>query len=166
MSDVRLIAVLGYSRRRGEGIDETCSARLRRAEQEAAAGDVVLLSGWARSGSGASEAEQMARSWNGPRHRIVLDRRARSTVGNVVGAASLARTLGASEVILVTSGWHARRAGALLRSALRGSGSTVRLATTDEPGPLGARLRELACWTVVPFAALALTARRRSDGVA
>jgi uncharacterized SAM-binding protein YcdF (DUF218 family) len=166
VSEVRLIAVLGYSRRSGEGLQESCFARLRRAEQEAGAGDVVLLSGWARGGSGASEAEQMARSWTAPRGRIILDRRARSTLENVVGAATLARRLDAKEVLLVTSGWHGRRAGALLRSALRGSGSTVRLATTDERGSLGARLRELVCWTVVPFAALALTTRRRSNGVA
>jgi uncharacterized SAM-binding protein YcdF (DUF218 family) len=166
VTGVRLIAVLGYSSRRGEGLHERCSARLRRGEQEARAHDVVLLSGWARGRNGASEAEQMARSWNGPRRRIVLDRTARSTVANVAGAATLARKLQAQEVVLVTSSWHAPRAGALLRSALRGSGSTIIVAPTDERGSLGARLRELACWAVVPVAALAFTARRRSNGVA
>lgn len=163
MSDVRLIAVLGYSNGASHGLHEICLTRLRRAEREMVDDAVVLLSGWARRRSSASEAELMARSWEGRGYRILLDRRARSTLGNVVGVSKLARTLGAKEVVLVTSGWHARRAGALLQSALRGSGSTIRLAATDEQGSLRARLRELACWTLVPLAALSLRARRRAD---
>ena len=161
MSDVRLIAVLGYSNGASDELHEICLRRLLRAEREVGDGAVVLLSGWARGRSSASEAELMARSWKGRGYRILLDRRARSTLGNVVGVATLARTLGAKEVVLVTSGWHARRAGALLRSALRGSGATIRLAATDEQGSLRARLRELACCTLVPFAARSL--RRRAD---
>jgi uncharacterized SAM-binding protein YcdF (DUF218 family) len=149
---VRLIAVLGYSKRGGDGLHQICVARLRRAEAVARPGDVVLLSGWARRGSVASEAEQMARAWSGPAYRIELDREAGSTRANVIGAARLATSLEADEVVLVTSQWHARRAAALLRQALRGSGTKVTVATTDERGSLGARFRELACWTAVPFA--------------
>ena len=62
----------------------------------------------------------------------------------------VAREADASEVVLVTSGWHGRRAAALLRAALRGSGSTIELATTDEPPSVSTRLRELACWAIGP----------------
>lgn len=159
MTESRLIAVLGYSRHSGDGLHGICVTRLRRAEREARDGDVVLLSGWARKGSAASEADHMARAWAGASRRVVLDGRARSTVGNVLGAAALARRLQAREIVLVTSSWHARRAAVLLRWALRRSGSTVRLATTDERGSIGTRLRELACWTLVPFGLLAVTKR-------
>lgn len=160
MSAARLIAVCGYSDGRGAGLHEICARRLRRAEREAGADDVVLLSGWAKGSSAASEAELMARSWSGSCSRVVLDRDARSTFGNVSAAAALARAVGVKEVLLVTSGWHARRAGALLRAALNGSGSKVGLATTDERPTLGTRLREAVCWAAVPLAALTAARRR------
>ena len=165
MTTNRLIAVLGYSTRGHDGLHEICVARVRRAEQEARPGDVVLLSGWARHGRAASEADQMARAWNGASSLIVLDGRARTTLGNARGAAALAGTLDPGEIVLVTSSWHSRRAAALLRVALRRSGWRVSVASTDERGPIGARLRELACWTLVPVGALALaaSARRRPD---
>jgi uncharacterized SAM-binding protein YcdF (DUF218 family) len=161
MSTERLIAVCGYSDGRGAGLHDICVGRLRRAEREAGPNDVVLLSGWARGSSAASEAELMARSWRGSCRRVVLDKGARSTFGNVSAAAALARTVDAKEVLLVTSGWHARRAGALLRAALSGSGSRVGLATTDERPSLGTRMREIVSWAVVPFAAL--SAARRGE---
>lgn len=151
MSGPRLVAVLGYSDAGGRELHEICATRLRRAEQEAREDDVVLLSGWAGGRSGASEAELMGRSWGGRTSRVVLDRNARSTLGNVVGAATTARALAAREVVLVTSSWHGRRAAVLLRAALHGSRSTVSLALTDEPAPLRERLREAACWALVPF---------------
>jgi uncharacterized SAM-binding protein YcdF (DUF218 family) len=157
-----LIAVLGYSDRDAACLHEVCAARLRRAEREARPDDVVLLSGWARHGDAASEAEHMAGAWQGSTERIVLDGRARTTVGNVIGAATLVRRLHAGEVVLVTSRWHARRAGLLLRWALRPSGSTVTVATTDEPGSVGTRLRELACWSLVPLGLLAVTKAAQS----
>jgi uncharacterized SAM-binding protein YcdF (DUF218 family) len=151
----RLVAVLGYSNGSGDGLHEICAARLRRAEREARANDVVLLSGWARSGGAASEAELMAGSWNARCLRVVTDDRARSTLENGVRAAALVRALSVREVVLVTSGWHGRRAAALLRVALRGSSAAVTLAVTDERASLGSKLRELACWALVPVAALA-----------
>ena len=102
----------------------------------------------------------MARAWAPPVRRLVLDRTARSTLGNAIGVARAARALGVGEVVVVTSGWHGRRASALVRAALRPAGPRVVLASTDERGSLGARLRELACWLLVPVQA-ALAARKR-----
>jgi len=141
---------------------------VRRAEQAARPDDVVLLTGWAKGRNPRSEAEQMARSWSAPCRRIVVDSGARSTLANVRAAATLARTLEADRVVLVTSSWHARRAGALLRAALRGSAATVEVVTSDERPSSGTRLRELACWLFVPLASLAAgRAGRdtRADGV-
>jgi uncharacterized SAM-binding protein YcdF (DUF218 family) len=150
----RLVVVLGYSGRDG-GLHDICAARLRRAEEVARPEDVVLLSGWSRRRHHASEAELMARAWAGRDARVVLDRDARTTLANVVGAAAAAAEHDANEVVLVTSGWHGRRAAALLDAALAGSGPgvelRVELAVTGERGSVRARLREVACWTVVPL---------------
>ena len=150
MSASRLIAVLGYSEG-GEQLHEICELRLRRAEREATADDVVLLSGWARDRRARSEAELMAQSWTAPCRRLVLDSSAHSTLANVAGAAALARDVEADEVVLVTSRWHAPRAGALLRCAL-GPETTITLAATDEQPSLRARVRELVCRSQVPLA--------------
>jgi uncharacterized SAM-binding protein YcdF (DUF218 family) len=158
VSRPRVIAVCGYSDGRVPDLHAICVARLRRAEREAAPGDIVLLSGWARHGSAASEAELMAEAWSAPCRELVVDRSARSTLANVRAAARVAREADASEVVLVTSGWHGRRAAALLRAALRGSSSTLRLATTGEAPSIPTRIRELACWTVVPLVALGASA--------
>ena len=141
MSSGRLVTVLGYSGGAGHSLHDICAARLRLAEQEARPGDVILLSGGARRGRFESEAELMARSWRGPRGRILLDRRARSTRGNAVRTAAAARTLGVTEIVLVTSGWHGRRAAALFRTVLRGSSATVTLVVTNDRGSRGSRVR-------------------------
>ncbi len=159
----RLVVVLGYSGRAGE-LHEICSARLRRAEQEAQPEDIVLLSGWSRRRRWATEAELMARAWRGRSSRVLLDRGARTTLGNAVGAAAVATEQGSREVVLVTSGWHARRARALLVVALRGSGVEVLVAPTEERGSRRARLREAACWALVPLQTL--YARRRASAPA
>jgi len=160
VSERRLVAVLGYSDGSTNGLHPVCAARLARAAQEVEPGDAVLLSGWARGRQPDSEAELMAQAWDTPTHRVLVDREARSTFGNAVGAAGLARALAVREVVVVTSGWHGRRASALVRAALRPAGPRVVLAATDERGSLGARLRELVCWTLVPAQA-ALAARKR-----
>jgi uncharacterized SAM-binding protein YcdF (DUF218 family) len=144
----RLVAVLGYSTGAGRDLHEVCAARLRRAELEAREGDVLL----------------MARSWRGSAARVMLDRGARTTLANAVGVAAAARALQVGEVVLVTSGWHGRRASALLGSALHGSGLEVRLALTDERGSIWARGREAACWAVLPVQKL-LARRRRAPAV-
>jgi uncharacterized SAM-binding protein YcdF (DUF218 family) len=160
VSSGRLIAVFGYSDRSTDALHPICAARLERAMRETRAGDVVLLSGWARWRKPVSEAELMARAWNGETRRLVLDRRARTTLGNACGTADALRDLGLREVVLVTSGWHLRRASSLLRAALRSVDADVTSAPTDERGNLRMRARELLAWTLVPlFAAFAARSR-------
>ncbi len=161
MTGPRVIAVCGYSDGSEQGLHRICVERLRRAERESAADDIVLLSGWARHRSAKSEAELMARSWSAPCDRVVVDSDARSTYANVAQAARLARAVDASQVVLVTSSWHARRALALLRAVMRDTDATLRLATSDERPSRGARLRELACWAVVPLVRISASASRR-----
>jgi uncharacterized SAM-binding protein YcdF (DUF218 family) len=145
----RLVAVLGYSNG-GATLHEICSARLRRAETEVKEDDVVLLSGWARRRTSSSEAELMAAAWNGPAARIIVSGDARSTFGNALAAARAARLLHPTEVVVVTSAWHGRRALTLFRAALRSAESTVTLVPSEERGAPRARFRELGCWALVP----------------
>ena len=63
----------------------------------------------------------------------------------------------AHKIVLVTSGWHARRASRLLEAA---HGDRVLLAATGECWTTGARLRELVCWLFVPVQ-VALARRSR-----
>ena len=161
-SGPRLVVVLGYSGR-GAGLHEVGAARLRRAEAAARPDDVLLLSGWSRRRRRASEAELMAEAWSGSSPHVLLDRRARTTLANAVGAAQVAREQGAREVVLVTSGWHGRRAAALLDAALAESGVAVELALTDERGSARARLREIACWSVVPVQRRVARSRARAS---
>jgi uncharacterized SAM-binding protein YcdF (DUF218 family) len=158
---VRLIAVLGYSNG-GSSLHRLCAERLRRAEAEAAPGDVVLLSGWARRGSARSEAELMRDGWRGPAVELILSGEARSTAGNARTAAEAAIGIGATEVVLVTSVWHERRAAALFRAALRGTGIRLAVASAESPSASTARLRELACWLLVPAQAALVRNRSRS----
>lgn len=156
----RLVAVLGYSDGRAPELHRVCAARLARAMQVAGPDDVVLFSGWARRGSPAAEADLMAEAWKAPVRARIVDRHARTTLGNALSVARLARKLAADEVVLVTSSWHARRASALLRAALVGSGARLRTASADERvTPLRAA-RELASWTIVPLLVL-VAARTR-----
>jgi DUF218 domain len=158
MTGHRLVAVLGYSNGRVEdGLHPVCAARLARAVEEARPGDTILLSGWRRWRRPVSEADLMAGAWTGRTEHLLLDRTSRTTYGNALAVAAAARALSASEVVLVTSGWHRRRAAALVRAAY---GRRVSLAATTEHGTLAARTRELACWTLVPFQR-ALAGRRR-----
>jgi uncharacterized SAM-binding protein YcdF (DUF218 family) len=157
---MRLVAILGYSDRHGDALHPVCAARLARAESEVRPDDTVLLSGWARRRAEAAEAELMAGAWRADARHVILDPTARSTVGNAVGIARAARRVGAREVVVVTSGWHGRRASVLARAALAGSHVNVTLATTDEPGTYRARVRELACWVTLPFVAI-VAARTR-----
>jgi len=78
----------------------------------------------------------------------------------VIGIARVARSLGVDEVVLVTSGWHGRRAGVLARAALAGSGARLEVITANEPSGPSTRARELACWSIVPVLAL-VAARAR-----
>ena len=150
----RLVAVLGYSDRGGADLHPVCAARLARAERETRPDDVVLFSGWARRGLSATEADLMARAWPAGAHMRIVDRGARTTLGNAIGVGRAARRLDADEVVLVTSSWHGRRSAALVRAALFGSGARLRVATTAEPTTPARGLRELVAWTVVPLLVL------------
>lgn len=95
----------------------------------------------------------MREAWRGPDVELQFDPRARNTAGNAAGVAAAARRLGATEVVLVTSRWHAPRAGLLVRAALRGSGISVTTSSPPGlPGP-GLVVRELACFAAAPFQA-------------
>ena len=160
MTGPRLVAVFGFSGRRGTELHPVCRERVALAAAEARPDDAVLLSGWAPRGHSTPEAELMARAWRGVAGMLLLDRDARTTYGNAVGTAATARHLGAREVVLVTSGWHGRRAAALVRAALRDTGLVVRVAPTNERGTRAARLRELLCWPFVPVLAVAAARKR------
>ena len=112
--NARLVAVFGCSSWRGNELHPACALRLAYAAAEATPADAVLFSG--RS----VETELMARAWSGDPARVLLDPHARSTYDNAVAIARSARELGVREIVLVTSGWHGRRAEALVRAALRG----------------------------------------------
>jgi uncharacterized SAM-binding protein YcdF (DUF218 family) len=156
----RLVAVLGYSDSTTTDLHAVCAARLERAAAQACTDDVVLFSGWARRSAAAPEADVMARMWTMPARARFVDRRARTTLGNALGVARAARIVGADEVVLVTSRWHARRAGVLARAALARSGARLRVVATDEPLTPRRGLREAASWTLVPFLALMATRSR------
>jgi uncharacterized SAM-binding protein YcdF (DUF218 family) len=150
----RLVAVFGYSDGTTAGLHPIAAARLARAATEARSDDVVLFSGWARGAAPATEAELMANAWATPTRGRLVDRGARTTLGNAIGVARAARRVGADDVVLVTSGWHARRAETLVRAALLGTSTTVRVVTADTSLTAGRGLREIASWTIVPVLAL------------
>ncbi len=157
----RLVAVLGYSARGTSALHPVCAARLARAESEARPDDVVLFSGWSRRPSpGEAEADLMASAWTATVRSRLVDRGARTTLGNAVGVACAARRVGAREVVLVTSSWHSRRALVLTRASLLGSRTSIRVVTTDEPTSARSGVRELASWAVMPLLAL-IAARTR-----
>jgi uncharacterized SAM-binding protein YcdF (DUF218 family) len=152
--------VLGYSDATTSELHAVCSARLARAAQEAGPDDVVLFSGWARGPRATSEADLMASSWTGTGRVRLLDRGARTTLGNAIAIARAVRHVHADEVVLVTSRWHAGRAAVLARAALVGTGAKLRVAATAEPGPHRSSVREAAAWLVVPVLAV-VAARTR-----
>jgi uncharacterized SAM-binding protein YcdF (DUF218 family) len=145
---MRLVAVLGYSGRRDRGLHAICEARVRHAESIVRPGDAVLLSG---------EAELMRGLWSAG--EVLLDPHARNTRQNALAVAAAAREVGADEVVLVTSRWHAPRAQALVRAALD---SDIRVTASSPPGGAPPRLavRELACRALLP---LQLRAVQRPD---
>jgi DUF218 domain len=145
----RLVAVLGYSGRGHHGLHDVCAERLRHAEQTAAPGDIVLLSGWARHTNGTGEAELMREGWQGAEVELISDATARNTRENALGVARAARELGVEDVVIVTSGWHAPRARTLVRAALPG----VQVESSSPPGrrPPALLARELVCLVALPY---------------
>jgi uncharacterized SAM-binding protein YcdF (DUF218 family) len=144
---MRLVAVLGYSRRPDEELHAICEARVRHAESIVRADDVVLLSG---------EAELMHGHWRAG--EVLLDPHARNTRENALGVARTAREIGADEVVVVTSRWHAPRAGVLVRTALRRDVSVVTSSPPDLPPPRLAA-REVACLAALPLQLLVVHRR-------
>jgi len=155
----RLVAILGYSDGSTADLHPVCAARLARAVAEAEPDDVILFSGWARGSSASTEADLMAASWSGPGRMRLVDRSARTTLGNALAVARAAQRVGADEIVLVTSRWHAPRAATLVRSAL-GSGARLRVAATDEPLSRQRGAREAGAWLVMPVLAV-VAARNR-----
>ncbi len=155
---MRLVAVLGYSGRRADGLHELCAGRLKHAEQLVAGTDAVLLSGWGRRRN-VAEAELMRAAWMGGDVQLIADETARSTAGNAVSIADTARRLDATDVTVVTSRWHAFRARMLVRAALPG----VAVRTSSPPGrpPVGLLTRELICAAALPYHLIRLRARGR-----
>jgi uncharacterized SAM-binding protein YcdF (DUF218 family) len=146
----RVVVVLGYSDGgRGE-LHPICAARLERAAEVATPDDVVVLSGWARVSGTHAEAELMQAAWPGAAREVVVDPDARTTVENMANALNDVLRVGAREVVVVTSSWHALRAKTALRWLLRHTGIRVRSASPPG-GSRRATLRELALWPLLPF---------------
>lgn len=139
---MRVVAVLGYSARGGNGLHPLAVVRLRHAECVAAGADAVILSG---------EAELMRAVWTSADVPLVCDSTPRNTADNAAGVAAIARTLGADEIVLVTSRWHAPRARLLVRAALRGTGVRVRASAPRDRLRPRLLARELACMLVLPY---------------
>ena len=146
----RVVVVLGYSNGDDAGLHPVCAARLERAAEVATAEDVVVLSGWARVPHGLSEAELMRAAWRGNAREVVVDPDARTTVENMANALNDVLRVGATEVVVVTSSWHAPRATTALRWLLLHTGVRVRSAS---PAGKSARaaLREVVLWPLLPF---------------
>jgi DUF218 domain len=138
----RVVAVLGYSRRRDAEIHPVCAARLAHAEGLAVANGIVILSG---------ESELMRAAWSGPDVLLICDPEARSTVDNAANVAAAARRLGVQEIVVVTSHWHRARVNILLRAALRTSGIRHSVEAVKGTLPLLLGARELACLAFLPF---------------
>jgi uncharacterized SAM-binding protein YcdF (DUF218 family) len=146
----RVVVVLGYSDNGAGGLHPVCEARLETAAALATENDVVVLSGWARVPGTRSEAELMAAAWRGASGELVVDPDARTTVQNMANALNDVLRVGAREVVVVTSSWHAPRAKAALRWLLRHTGVAVRSASPSDRS-MRAALRELTLWPLLPF---------------
>jgi uncharacterized SAM-binding protein YcdF (DUF218 family) len=157
---MRLVAVLGYSARRSDGLHPVCAERLSCAEQAAGDADAVLLSGWARRQDAAGEVELMRHAWRGPEVALLSDTKARNTVQNALGVAAAAQQVGAREVVVVTSRWHAFRARTLVRAALREPGVSVLSSSPSGRAPVSLLARELGCLAALPVQLFRL---RRSE---
>jgi DUF218 domain len=145
---VRLVVVLGYSDGRSEELHPICAARLEAAAALAPGADAVVLSGWSRRSGALAEAELMRRAWAGPEVPLHCEPDARITAENAAHVARLARELGATEVVVVTSWWHRLRAWLLFRAVLRG----VRVSVAPVGGLWSPRLlvRELLSLPLAP----------------
>ena len=146
----RVVVVLGYSDGVDAALHPVAAARLERAAELTTAEDVVVLSGWARNPGRTPEAELMRAAWRGAAHEVVVDPDASTTVENLANAVNDILRVGAREVVIVTSSWHAARAKAALRWLLRYTGVSV--GSASPPGSSArAFMRELTLWPLLPF---------------
>lgn len=146
----RVLVVLGYSDGSTEALHPVCAARVAHAERIARPDDVVVLSGWARAPHARAEAELMADAWHADVRELVVDPDARTTVENLANAVDDLVRVGAREVVVVTSWWHAARARAAMRWLLLHTGVRVRSSSPPERSAR-ASLRELALWPLLPL---------------
>ena len=146
----RVIVVLGYSVGDGDVLHPICAQRLAHAAGIATDQDVVVLSGWARVPGARPEAVLMAEAWAGRACELVVEPTAQSTVGNATNALDDVHRTGASEVVVVTSRWHAPRAGVAFRWRLRKSNVAV-VTAAPHGGGVADWLRELPRWMVLPL---------------
>jgi DUF218 domain-containing protein len=146
----RVVVVLGYSDGASGQLHPVCAARLELAAEMTTEDDVVVLSGWARVPDTHSEAELMRAAWRGQAREVVVDPDARTTVDNMANAMNDVLRVGAKEVLVVTSAWHAPRAKAALRWLLRSTGIRVR-AASPPGGTWRESIRELPLWLLLPF---------------
>jgi hypothetical protein len=158
----RVVVVLGYSNGSRPGLHPICAARLARAAELSTEDDVVVLSGWSRAPHSPAEAELMSAAWTGRAREVVVDPDARTTVENAANAVDDVVRVGAGEVLIVTSNWHAARAKAAFRWLLRGRGVSI-AAASPHGGSLRASLRELVLWALLPAQLVAV--RRRAAAV-
>lgn len=140
----RVVAVLGYSRKRDRGLHRICAERLAHAQGLAAGARAVVL-------SGTPEAELMRAAWTGPEVELICDPDSRSTAQNAANVAAAARALGAEELVVVTSHWHRARVRLLLAWALRRSGIRLRVEAPSGRRPPLLVARELVCFALLPF---------------
>jgi uncharacterized SAM-binding protein YcdF (DUF218 family) len=164
-NEPRIVVVLGYSDGGRDTLHPVAAARLARAAEVSTEEDVVVLSGWARVPGTRSEAELMAAAWKGIARELVVDPDARTTVGNAANALNDIRRVGAREVVVVTSRWHAARAKAAFRLLLHGDHVHVTTASPPEPWDPRASLRELALCALLPAQLWVVSRRRLSRGV-
>jgi hypothetical protein len=159
VAEKRVVAVLGYSPRRGDGLHPVCAERLALAQELSRGALAVILSGWARRPKAVSEAQLMRDAWTVTEVDLVCDPDARSTAENVANVVADARRLGADELVVVTSRWHRPRARLLLWAATRGRGVRPRVEAPRGPRPPAMVVRELA---IVPLLPLQLLRARRN----
>lgn len=142
MAERRVVAVFGYSRKRGAELHPICTERLAHAARIAPGACAVVL-------SGRNEAELMQAAWGRSETTIVLDHDAQRTVTNALNAVRIARELQADELVVVTSSWHRARTSLLLRAASDGLSVSVE-AARGRRAPLRVA-REVVCFLLLPL---------------
>jgi uncharacterized SAM-binding protein YcdF (DUF218 family) len=90
----------------------------------------------------------MRGAWTGPAAHLVLDDGATHTAQNAAHVTQVARRVDAHEIVVVTSRWHAPRAGVAFRALLRDTRIAVSLACADDRLNLRGMAREVVVWPV------------------